>query len=111
MNLHNPGKLKPYEARVTRGGKSVNLGSFAKAEEAALCIARSPEGRKAAERVASAAPPRRSEEAGQGPVPAMCRARVQKKCVCAASRVSWAAEGCRRGPVSTKKRLKVNDRS
>ena len=50
--LNNPGKLKPYQARVWRGGKTVSLGSFATAEEAALCIARSPEGQKAAERAA-----------------------------------------------------------
>ena len=99
----------------------MNLGSFAKAEEAALCIARSPEGRKAAERVASAAPPRRSEEAGQGPVPAMCRARVQKKCVCAARRA--CRRSCvlprlphergvpKRGSLNIKTPKKVNDRS
>ena len=51
VHLNQPGQPKPYQARVTRGGKSVQLGSFANAEEAALCIARSPEGRKAAERV------------------------------------------------------------
>ena len=33
-----------YQARVNRGGKLVHLGMFATAEEAALCIARSPEG-------------------------------------------------------------------
>ena len=48
----------------------VYLGNFATAEEAALCIARSPEGRKAAERAASAPQPRRSEEERQGNVPA-----------------------------------------
>ena len=53
---------KPYQARVRRGGKDVHLGSFATAEEAALCIARSPEGRDAAKR-AAAAPPLTSEEA------------------------------------------------
>ena len=37
-----------YAAQVRRGGKLVRLGSFAKAEEAALCIARSPEGQEAA---------------------------------------------------------------
>ena len=47
--LNNPGKPKPYLARVTRGGKVVSLGSFATAEEAALCLARTPEGRAAAE--------------------------------------------------------------
>ena len=41
-----PGRSKPYEARVKHGGKLVHLGSFATAEEAALCVARSPEGRK-----------------------------------------------------------------
>ena len=55
---------KPYLARVNRGGKQVCLGSFATAEEAALCIARSAEGRAAAKRPA-AAPPPTSEEAQQ----------------------------------------------
>ena len=61
--LTNPGYPKPYQARVWRGGKDLRLGSFATAEEAALCIARSPEGQAAAgaaaERAAelAAAPP------------------------------------------------------
>ena len=62
--LKNPGRPKPYQVQVTRGGKQVNLGSFATAEEAALCVARSPEGREAAER-AAAAPPLAREEARQ----------------------------------------------
>jgi hypothetical protein len=41
----------------------VNLGCFATAEEAALCIARTPEGQEAAKKVA--APPLTSEEARQ----------------------------------------------
>ena len=57
-----PGQPKPYQAQVRRGGKMVYLGSFATAEEAALCVARSPEGRAAAER-AAAAPLLTSEEA------------------------------------------------
>jgi len=48
-------KTKPYQAQVRRGGEKVNLGSFAKAEEAALCFARTPEGRAAV--AAAAAPP------------------------------------------------------
>ena len=65
VNLnHKPGKPNPYEARVWRGGKKVSLGSFATAEEAALCIARSPEGQAAAKRPAAAAP-LTSEEARQ----------------------------------------------
>eukprot|EP00964_Phaeocystis_antarctica_P032215 scaffold18257_cov68-Phaeocystis_antarctica.AAC.1 len=48
VSLGIPGRPKPYEARVRRGGKKVSLGSFATAEEAALCFARSPEGQVAA---------------------------------------------------------------
>ena len=62
VSLANPGQPKPYEARVRRGGTTVYLGSFATAEEAALCVARSPEGRAAADR-AAAAPLLTSEEA------------------------------------------------
>ena len=49
---HKPGQTKPYLAKVRRGGNNVSLGSFITAEEAALCIARSPEGQAAAERAA-----------------------------------------------------------
>ena len=56
VGLNNPGKPKPYQARVKRGGKLVHLGMFATAEEAALCVARSPEGQAAAEKVAAAPP-------------------------------------------------------
>ena len=61
---HHPGKPKPCEAQVRRGGKRVSLGSFATVEEAALCVARSPEGQAAAKR-AAAPPPLSSEEAQQ----------------------------------------------
>ena len=64
---HKPGRPKPYEAQVIRGGRKVSLGCFATAEEAALYIARSPEGRAAAKRAA----PQLSEEEGKGPVPPM----------------------------------------
>jgi len=46
---------KPYEAQVQRDGKQVALGTFATAEEAALVVARTPEGRAAV--AAAAAPP------------------------------------------------------
>ena len=67
VRLDNPGQpSKPYRAKVWRGGKEVALGSFASAEEAALCVARSPEGRTvAAERAAAAAAPLTSEEVRQ----------------------------------------------
>jgi hypothetical protein len=63
--LANPGKPRPYQAQVRRAGKKVNLGMFATAEEAALCVARTPEGRAAAAERAAAAPPLTSEEARQ----------------------------------------------
>ena len=63
MILPRPGKPKPYQARVRRAGKPVTLGNFATAEEAALCVARSPEGRAAARRAAVAE--------GQGTLPAV----------------------------------------
>ena len=63
VSLCKPGQPKPSQAKVSRGGKPVNLGCFATAEEAALCVARSPEGRAAAGRVAAGE--------SQGTVPAM----------------------------------------
>ena len=57
VRLNNPGQPKPYQTRVKRGGKNVYLGYFATAEEAALCVARTPEGRAAAAERAAEAPP------------------------------------------------------
>ena len=65
--LASPGKPKPYRAQVKRGGKNVSLGSFATAEEAALCIARSPEGQAAAQKAAAVTRPVTSEEQRKGP--------------------------------------------
>ena len=64
VKLDKPGKPNPYRAQVKRGAKDVSLGSFATAEEAALCVARSPEGKEAAGK-AAAAPPLTSEAALQ----------------------------------------------
>ena len=66
--LVKPGTSKPYQAQVKRGGKKVHLGCFATAAEAALCFARSPEGRAAA---AKRAAPQVSEEEGNCTVPPM----------------------------------------
>ena len=65
VHLGKPGKPKPHQAQVRRGGKMVHLGYFVTAEEAALCVARSPEGRAAAAERAAAAAPLTSEEARQ----------------------------------------------
>ena len=61
----HPGYPKPYQAQVWRGGKQVHLGYFATAEEAALCVARSPEGQVAAQRAAAVPVPLTGEEARQ----------------------------------------------
>merc|ERR1740117_2101290 len=45
-------KARPYQAWVCREGKLERLGRFATPEEAALCRARTPEGKKAASRCA-----------------------------------------------------------
>ena len=50
---------------MRRGDEQVHLGSFVTAEEAALCVARSPEGQAAAGRAATAV--------SQGTLPAPCR--------------------------------------
>ena len=63
--LNKPGQPKPYLVRVQRGGKEVCLGSYATAEEAALCVARSPDGQAIAAKRAAALPPLTSEEARQ----------------------------------------------
>ena len=75
VHLHKPGQPKPYQAQVRRGGTTVHLGSFATAEEAALCVARSPEGRAAAR--SGAAP--HDERGGQGTGPAMPPGAVLKE--------------------------------
>jgi hypothetical protein len=40
VTLVKRSQLKPYKARVRRGGKQVDLGMFATTEEAALCASR-----------------------------------------------------------------------
>ena len=69
VHLNQTSKSKPFVAQVSRSGKLMHLGTFATAEEAALCFARSPGvGQAAAKRAAAAAPPARpltSEEARQ----------------------------------------------
>ena len=49
---HQPGRPKPYMAIVTSGGMKRFLGSFGTPEEAAQCVARTPEGQAAAKKAA-----------------------------------------------------------
>ena len=46
-------RSKPYQALVRRNGKHVHLGYFVTAEEAAVCVARSPEAQAAAKLAAA----------------------------------------------------------
>ena len=68
VRLNKRCKTEPYQARVRRGGQQVNLGSFATAEEAALRVARSPEGQAATQKATAATRPPTSEEEGKGPL-------------------------------------------
>ena len=61
FGVYHKNAYKTYEARVRHGGKNAYLGSFATAEEAALCVARSSGGQARA----AAAAPLTSEEALQ----------------------------------------------
>ena len=65
--LNQTSKSKPYVSHVRRDGKHVHLGSFVTAEEAALCIARSPEGQAATQKATAATRLPTSEEEGKGP--------------------------------------------
>ena len=60
-------KSRPYQAQVRRGGKALQLGSFATAEEAALCYARD---------AASAASAAKAQRAPPSPPPPAKRAKA-----------------------------------
>ena len=87
VGLNQPDHPKPFQARVWRGRKKVSLGCFATAEEAALCVARSPEWQAAAERAAerAAAPPVPAGEAARTPVP-LTIPQVERQAACATRR-------------------------
>ena len=79
VHLAKPGKLKPFKAQVSRGGKIASLGYFATADEAALYVARA-----AAKRAASTAPQKKSAKGSTKPCPAMPASRANLKEACPA---------------------------
>ena len=83
VSLNQPDHPKPFQARVWRGRKKVSLGCFATAEEAALCVARSPEWQAAAERAATLPVP--AGEAARTPVP-LTIPEVERQAACATRR-------------------------
>ena len=63
-NVYRTGPVNlPYQPHVRRDGESKVLGSFATAEEAAMCLARSPEGQAAAAAALPRPPPMTANEA------------------------------------------------
>ena len=65
VSFNSKNKTRPYQSEVKRGGKSVGLGFFETAEEAALNYARTPEAQAAVAAAAAppAPPPMTAEEA------------------------------------------------
>ena len=100
--LKHPGCPNPYEARVWRGGNKVHLGSFATADEAALCVARTPEGQEAATRPAAPPLPRRQAGSGGGRAHSCTRQpaprRRRPSSGSGRRRRRRSRPGCRRGP-------------
>ena len=74
-----PGRSKPYQAQVPRGNKLVHLGCFATAEEAALCIARTPEGQEAARWSRRRKTKKPTTEKKEAPAVAATRERLQAR--------------------------------
>ena len=72
-------RFKPYIAQVRHSGKPLNLGTFATAEEAALCVARSPEARAAAERAGAVVLPRTQVTREQAPQQALAEGLALRK--------------------------------
>ena len=73
------GRTKPYQAQVQHTGRTVTLGTFATAEEAALCVARSPEARAAAERAGAVVLPRTQVTREQAPQQAQAEGLALRK--------------------------------
>ena len=73
-------KSKPYLARVSRGGMLVSLGNFTTAEEAALCVARSPEGQAAAAAPPEPPPLTAEEAVRQAEVEGLTMLRSERSC-------------------------------
>ena len=67
VSVHPERKARPYYASVKRDGKNVHLGNFATAEEAALHVARTPEGQAQA----------KAEAKGQAKAEAKAQAKAQ----------------------------------
>ena len=83
VTINQSSKSRPYQAKVKCVGKDVHLGYFATAEEAALCVARSPEGQTAAsaakKAAATPAPATGQEEGKHNPSAVLSSARTRSR--------------------------------
>ena len=96
VSQKGPERAKPFHAQVTRDGRTTTLGSFSTAEEAALCIARSPEGQQeAAKRRAAAAPLKREKVRQQAREAAEFREIRVQSCEEEARHVAAKVQSCR----------------
>ena len=78
--MHPRNLVRPFEPKVTRDGKQVYLGYFATAEEAALCVARTPEAKaNIMEAEARAAAAKASAVETKAKAEAKAQARVEAK--------------------------------
>ena len=65
--FNSSSKINPYKAEVKRGGKTVHLGYFTTAEEAALCYARTPEAQATAPQPPAASSRKRKVRSDEQP--------------------------------------------
>ena len=73
-------KTKPYRVQISRGGKTVTLGQFATAEEAALCVARDAAAAAAAPQPPATASKKRKVKSEEQPpdMPVGARVKVEE---------------------------------
>ena len=79
LRLHAESKARPYQATVWRDGKHINLGCFETAEEAALHVARTPEGQAQAKAEAKAQAKAEAKAQAKAEAKAQAQAEAQAK--------------------------------
>ena len=79
VSVHVDKKTRPFSAIVTRDGRKAHLGSFATAEEAALHIARTPEGQAQAKAEAKAQAKAEAKAQAKAEAKAQAQAKAEAK--------------------------------
>ena len=80
MSFDSRAKSKPYLAQVRRGGEKAHLGYFATPEEAALCVAHTPEAQAAVEQPTATSSKKRKVKSEEQPpdMPAGARVKLEE---------------------------------